>query len=281
MEGNTKSIETASAAMELWHETVGERLLRPLCPIYSESAHRPEPVGSGFLVRVDELIFLVSAAHVVDDVGKGPRYFGAGEQILPLPAVTFTTPLPPSGRRADDLVDIGYWILDPAMTKLISSADTLRVDQLDLVDASDIALGSTYYLTGYPESRQPRRLQGDQFIAKPLHFVTEELGTSAYSYLRRSRNDYLLVDYSKTNFFSGLHKQTGPDLYGVSGGSIWRLSGSIHVQPQRPVLTGVVTAWRLKTPQCVIASRIRLWLEHASANFPSQFRNDAATRRRV
>src|SRR5438445_5379809 len=98
-------------ATELWVETVGPRLLRVLCPIYKEGIHRPDPVGSGLLIRVDELIFLVTAAHVIEDLGRGPQYFGAAEQTMPLPSVKVTTPLPPGATRDDDPIDIGYWIL--------------------------------------------------------------------------------------------------------------------------------------------------------------------------
>src|SRR5688500_2460033 len=109
-----------------WHATVGQRLRRVLCPVYSETAHRPEPVGTGVLIRVDDLIFLVTAAHVVEDVGPGSRYFGVLDKVTPLPAVTIKTPLPASGKREEDPIDLGAWVLDPELTTKIPSADTLR-----------------------------------------------------------------------------------------------------------------------------------------------------------
>jgi hypothetical protein len=264
----------AQTAIEKWNETAGFRIARTLCPIYVEGIHRPEPVGTATLIRVDDLVFLLSAAHVLDDVGTGPRYFGAPEKIKPLPAITFRSPLPPSGRRDDDLVDVGCWVLDPGQARGIPSADTLRLDQLDLVRPPRIDADAQYYLSGYPASRQPRRQSGDEFEVKPLKFLTNEVSHDVYETVGRDRNSHLLVDFDKDDFYNGFEKRLGPDLFGVSGGVIWRLTGSANVQPQAPVLTAIVTSWRRSEPRSVIGTRMPLWLQHASANFPAQFQRE-------
>lgn len=264
----------AQAAIEMWNETAGFRIARTLCPIYAEGVHRPEPVGTATLIRVDELVFLVSAAHVLDDVGTGPRYFGGSDRIKPLPAITFRSPLPDSGRREDDLVDVGYWVLDPGQAHGIPSADTLRLDQLDLTQASNIGNDAQYYLSGYPASRQPRRLTGDELEVKPLQFLTDEAAGDVYEAVGTDRIDHVIVDFDKDDFYSGFEKRFGPDLFGVSGGVIWRLTGSPEVQPQSPLLTAIVTSWRRAEPRSVIGTRMHLWLQHASSNFPAQFERE-------
>lgn len=264
----------AQIAIEQWNETAGFRIARTLCPIYREGIHRPEPVGTATLIRVDDLVFLVSAAHVLDDVGTGARYFGATDQIEPLPAMTFRSPLPSSGRREDDPVDVGYWVLDPVQARGIPSADTLRLSQLDLSHPSRINPKAQYYLSGYPASRQPRRLTDDEFEVKPLNFLTDEASVTTYEIVGRDRNTHVIVDFDKDDFYSGFEKRIGPDLFGVSGGVIWRLSGSANVQPQAPLLAGIVTSWRRNEPGSVIGTRMHLWVQHASSNFPAQFRRE-------
>jgi hypothetical protein len=261
-------------AVERWAETVAPRLLRVLCPIYREGIRRPDPGGSGVLIRVDELIFLVSAAHVVDDVGRGPRYFGAVERTIPLPAFTMTTPIPSGGTRDDDRLDLGYWILDPKTAALMSSADTLRLTDLDIQDVALVTRDADYFLNGYPETRQPRKIMNGEVEAHTLAFLTEEVADEEYLAAGRDRGEHLLVQYSKADFYSAGVKKVGPDLQGVSGGAIWRLSGNEHASYDKPVLAAFVGRWRQAEPKCVIATRAVEWVKHAAREFPLQFRRE-------
>ena len=261
-------------AVELWTEIVAPRLLRVLCPLYREGIHRPDPVGTGVLIRVDELVFLVSAAHVIDDIGRGPRYFGAADQTIPLPAFTMTSPIPAHGTRDDDQVDIGYWVLDPKTAALLSSADTLCLADLDMHDPGDIARDADYFLNGYPESRQPRKMLSGEVEAHTIAFMTKEVSHAEYETARRDRREHLLVGYSKDDFYSGGAKRRGPDLQGVSGGAIWRLSGSSDAIYDKPVLAAFATRWRQAEPKCVVGTRALEWAKHAAAAFPSQFKRE-------
>lgn len=261
-------------AVELWGETVAPRLLRVLCPIYKESVHRPEPVGTGILIRVDELIFLVTAAHVIEDVGRGPRYFGAAEQTMNLPPFFMTTALPHGGTRDDDPLDLGYWIVDPETAAKLSSADTLRLTDLDMRDPAEVAQGADYFLNGYPATRQPRKIRNSEVEARTLAFMTEEVNDAEYSEAKRDRRTHLLVDYAKDNFFLEGVKKEGPDLQGVSGGAVWRLSGTSDVTYGKPLLAAFAIRWRQEEPKCVIGTRALEWAKHAAREFPIHFKRE-------
>lgn len=269
-------IEPFQTSADKWADTIGRRLLRVLCPIYSESVHRPEPVGTAILVRVDDLVFLTTAAHVIEDVGRGARYFGAAEQLIPLPAFTIRNPLPPNGTRDQDRIDLGSWVLDPATASILSSADTLRLSDLDWMEPEQVSRDARYFLNGYPESRQPRKLLNDEFEARPFSFITEEMSDEEYGAAGRRREEHLLVAFEKEGVFYRGKQKTGPDLQGVSGGAIWRLSGSPGVDTARPVLSAIVIRWRQRDPKCVVGTRASVWARHTAAEFPEQFRREAA-----
>lgn len=59
----------------------------------------------------------------------------------------------------------------------------------------------------------------------------------------------------------------GPDLPGVSGGAVWRLSGP-GCSMQRPLLSGIVTTWRNAPPGGVVATRMRTWLNEVARQYP-------------
>jgi hypothetical protein len=191
-----------------------------------------------------------------------------------------TSPIPPGGTRDDDKIDLGYWVLDPSTAGLLSSADTLRLTDLDTREPADVSRDADYFLNGYPESRQPRKMLNREVEAHTIAFMTEEVSDAEYEASGRQRREHLLVDYSKDNFYLGGIKKRGPDLQGVSGGAIWRLSGSSDATYGKPVLAAFAIRWRQAEPKCVIGTRALEWAKHAGAAFPIQFGREMSRRGR-
>lgn len=227
----------------------------------------PELIGSGILIRLGRDVFLVSAAHVADRIVRGPHYFGTRE-LIPLPSLKLSSPLPASRNRDDDPIDLAYWVIDPATLKRIAIEDCLAVDELDAVPVSDVPHGDTHFLSGYPCTRQPRHIDGKELDAETLSFLTDEVTPEEYGALGRDRTTSIVVDYDKEDFYRYGEKLTGPDLHGVSGGAIWRLHGPA-CHPQRPLLTGFATTWRKAPPRAVVGTRVHVWLRHVAAKYPN------------
>jgi hypothetical protein len=268
MNSDSSGDDARDGAINRWRDTVGARLLRVLAPIYKEGFNKPELIGTGVLIRLSDQVFLVSAAHVADQITRGPHYFGVAGRLINLPGFRITSPIPASGTREDDPIDLASWVLDPVTQRELASADALAVTDLDAVRPDDIPEGSQYFLNGYPYTRQPRRLEGDEWSAQTLAFITEERPSTEYGAVGRDRAGSVFVSYSKGNFFRYGEKRDGPDLQGVSGGAIWRLGGPA-CSPQRPLLTAIATTWRRREPLGVVGTRIRVLLRQLSNEFPN------------
>lgn len=261
-----------SAALDAvaeWSRTKGEHLLRGVAPVYSEGPRHPELFGTGVLIRADDLIFLVTAAHVVDQVEGGPHYFGAANTLLPLPTVRMTCPMPPSGSRADDMVDVGYWILDPEQASRLTSADTLHPGDIELAAPASPTEQNQFYLSGFPATRQPRAFKDESWEVKDFGFITDERSLEDYAAVARDRQQHIFVDFNKSDVYRAGQRVDGPDLQGVSGGALWHVCGAAGVSPRRPLLAGIVTTWRKGSPNGVIATRISLWVADVVQQFPS------------
>ena len=256
-------------AIAQWSRTKGEHLLRVVAPLYSEGPRHPVLFGTGVLVRAGEIVFLVTAAHVVDQVERGPHYFGAGNMLLPLPTVRMTCPLPPSGSREDDEVDVGYWILDPEQISRLTSADTLHPGDLELTEPTTPPEQNQFYLSGFPASRQPRAFKDQSWEVKDFGFITDERSLNDYAAVARDRQKHIFVDFDKSDVYRAGERVDGPNLEGVSGGALWHVRGEVGVSPQQPLLAGIVTTWRKRDPKGVSATRIRLWAVEVARQFPS------------
>lgn len=265
---------TDSELEQAWLSTVGKRLQRVLTPIYAQSPHRPEPIGTGVLIRVDDLILVATAAHVIDAVGSGARYFGLNGEVTALPEFSDRSPLPASGRREDDDIDLGFWVLAPGVAAKVVSADTLRLNDLDFANPEEIDRDAQYLLHGFPASRQPRRIRNGEFEASTLPFLTSELSDAAYAAAAKNREHHLMVNYSKDEVYREGERVTGSDLAGMSGGAIWRLSGTSDVRIGSPVLSAITVSWRRADPRAVVGTRITKWFVGAATHFPEKFRKE-------
>ena len=271
-----KNTSRGRLAVEAWGAQIGERLHGVVSPLYREGIHRPDPVGSGVMIRVGELVFVVTAAHVLEDMGSGPRYLGALDELLPLPALQFTTRVPPGKTRDKDRLDVGCLLVDSHTAKRFKPADTLTLADLDIENPLSIEAEAFHFLLGYPESRQPRRLVGSEFEARTFPLLTNESSADEYRAIELERAKNLLVHFDKSDTYRSGEKITGPNMPGVSGAPIWRLTGTNGVNPGTPRLAAIAIAWRREPPLGVVGTRIVEWLRLAAQQFPAEFKAEAA-----
>ena len=59
-------------------------------------------------LRLKEEVFLLTVAHVTDDMDRGSLLIPGREQIVPIDGFHCHVPLPAGSSRSDDKVDIAY-----------------------------------------------------------------------------------------------------------------------------------------------------------------------------
>lgn len=250
---------------------VDSQILPALTPLYNEAggAQHPKLVGSGVVVRGTRAAVLLTTAHVVDDLGTGPAYFGCGGVVVSLPRQRYTSPLPTSGMRDDDLVDLACFVLEPEHLAALGPTDALWPHQLELAPPTSDAYDALL-VGGFPATRQPRRLSeviapdGTReldYRAIPLQLLSEEHPRAAYEARGLDPRTHLLVRYNPKDFWRGDAPTIGPNLPGVSGGGVWRLPGFYRMPAIEPRLVGIVTDWlRGADLKGVRATRLMPWL---------------------
>lgn len=256
--------------LERMTSAVTQRLARAVAPIYIDRGNRaPELIGSGVLIRVGEMTFVASAAHVADHGREEPLLFGRHDEVRPLYAYCISSSRGPDGKRESDTLDVAAWVLDPAETRCLSPADSIPASALDLppfIERDDRR--EFFYINGYPISRQRGAFLGRELNGHLLAFLTHQTPSEGYASAGRDPALSILVQYDKRAIGRGDLPITGPDLYGVSGGAVWRLSGG-RASVERPVLAGIAIEWRHRTvPKAIIATRMAVWAGLIADRFP-------------
>lgn len=254
-----------SGAVRLWDAQVGPRLYRVVVPIFTGRRANATLVGSGVLLRVGNFVILVTAAHVAED--HDPTIVGAGGKAIHFPDLHLRSVLLPGERRNDDPVDLGYGIVPLDEIGWLPNEDAVSVERLDLAD-SDYSDADQFLVVGYPVSRQPDSFEGRDWLLTPFKFITEELDPESYWRAGADRRENLLVTFDKRDVFRDGRRLTAPDLYGVSGGAIWRLTGS-GASLNEPLLHSIGTKWQRRAkPPRIMGTRVTLLLQALATEFP-------------
>lgn len=255
------------AAVEFWAKRKLPSISRPVTPLYREGPRHPVAIGSGLIIRAGQHLIIVTAAHVADALHGHPAYFAANDELHPLPRILFRSPMPPSGQREHDRVDLAFWVLEPTRHALVPSADSLDVSRLERTPCDDPQ--AFYLVLGYPASRQPRRMLSNQeYASKAFPFITSECGDADYVSAALDRTNSLFLHYRKDDTFVRQEKQEGPDLFGVSGGPIFRISGEPNVRIFEPPVAAFAIAWRKGDPLGLVTTRASVLIDAIAHSIP-------------
>src|SRR6266511_981419 len=96
---------------------------KSICPLWEATDRdRPKLAGTGTLLDFGKARFLVTAAHVIDHDAASviQPYFFDGSKLTELPTGFVHTPMPASGTREDDRIDISFLRLDNATADLLA-----------------------------------------------------------------------------------------------------------------------------------------------------------------
>lgn len=205
-------------------ERAGTRMIEHTLPIYAiHGDGHPIAHGTGVLLRIADVHFLLSCAHVLKEASER-------DARLLIPSQD-RTPLVVLGGvdyrwTEDERVDLGFAVLPPDVAALVpASKKFLRLSDLDL----DRTLrNGVYNVTGYPQQETTKK--DSNIKSSPISYTT---------YLHCERFDdhidgvtvALIFDLNATGDASGGLARM-PYLEGISGCGIWRLADIDQAAPR-------------------------------------------------
>jgi hypothetical protein len=199
-------------------------------------------LGSAVLLKIADQTFLISAAHVFDE-NKNPKHrtniaIVGKHQLIPLGGGVIKSPIPPSGRRSDDKIDIAIVSLGREIAQELGNFSFLEINQVDPSDAP--YKQSLYTFTGYPSTKQ-EPIKNLTLTIAPVRYTSGPLPPDKYP-AGYEFGPHTGIDYSKKQMIARSGKvQAPPDPHGLSGGGIFRLGtfDQIASGTNREVLVGI------------------------------------------
>lgn len=250
---------------ETMKNALAERMAAFVHPVWVEDdQHNPQQVGSCALLKVGDRVFLLTAAHVLDENAATTIFLvtSAGPATA---QGTKHASVSPSGdlEHKDDPCDVAVLSLSAEAALRVSPLPSLCLDQCD-VNATPMP-SSLYFACGYPWTKNRKvDTRRAKLPRRPFAYFTKTHPPATYESLGKTWGVHFVVDYNKRHVIQQGRDITGPDLPGVSGGLLWCSKGLSHR------VVGVITGWPTERnlTKSIVAIHIRYFLNAIREVYP-------------
>lgn len=222
----------------------------------------PRPYGSGVFIKIGELHFLFTAAHVVDDKME-EIYVGINKSTLLKLGGEYTINKAP-GLRDDDKLDI-------AILKLSEETVEKLGNQYQFLDGNELGINHEikelpmYQSVGFPASKSKFNKFKNAIVSVPFIYTTMPASQNIYEELACPIFSNLIVHYDKEkvlDYKTGDY-QTGPDPFGISGSGLWFIPSQLREKGEKieKKLVAIMTEWPKENRKFWIGTRIDIFTE--------------------
>jgi hypothetical protein len=178
------------------------------------------PYGSGVLIELDNKFFMVTASHVIAENPKD-LFTILPNKELTLGGTLLTAPLPESGKREDDKIDIA--IMELAESVVHDLSQSFKFIQSSNIDINHTVVDElNYLLLGYPETKTKKIWNKPEILAKIFHFISLPDLTFDFAKFGFEHFTHIAIQFhGKAVSWKTGKKSTSPILNGISGSGVW------------------------------------------------------------
>lgn len=223
-----------------------EHMREAVVPLFTNWDGPPHFIGTGVLLSFNDMVFILTAAHVLEEFDGYALHLPVGTEIIGVKGYSYRTPKPASGSHRDDPIDAAVFYIDEGPLRDTLKKAALTIDDLYMTDE---LFPRGVVMLGHPARSFKRWGKALDTELSWVHLYGVEENT--YERLGFSREDHLLLRYSKRVMtMSGTGN--APSLRGMSGCGVWVVPQLMrHPWPtgtllMRPRLIGIFIETREK-----------------------------------
>ncbi|MCL9770196.1 serine protease [Flavobacterium sp. HXWNR69] len=235
---------------------------------YDNAKGEPAPTGSGLLISIADRFFMLTAAHVIAE-DYNSIFIILPDKELTLGGKLHFTPLPLSGKREDDKIDIAIMELeDSVVSDILSSFKFITLDNIEIGHKVDEL---PYYLSvGYPATKTKKVWKQDEISAIPYPYQTEPEPKFEFEKFGFNKFSHIAVKFDgKVTSESNKSVHSAPKMNGISGSGLWYLKdfATPNMIDNKQLVGLVIERVNTSGNQAIIATRIDLVTEFLRQHF--------------
>ena len=239
-------------------------LSQHIVPLFADRrGGKPQLVGSSVLVSSETRSYLISAAHVFDELKAGHELFFYIEPkvIRKLSGNLLLTKMPPGADRKSDRLDLGVLNLQgpalPPYPKVQKHALPIGAFMPNALPRE----GKQYLLVGFPESKSRANPAARDLVSEPCSFRNISAPGATFSKLAVTPGSHIVLSFDvKRTVAPNKEIRAFPNPSGMSGSPIWLLydeDGSND--PTQTSVVGIAIEHH-KTERAIVATDIEIAL---------------------
>ena len=242
------------------NETVVVDLLYPYVRsiLGGKNKEIPEFVGSGFLLRDHENLYLVTAAHVMDFfvAENYPLFLDADSGLVGISGEAVCSYTEDPINRKDDRTDISIVKLSCDTQKRLELTKFIEMKHLDLIGEHDSQLG--YFSVGITAKRGNKGINRNEKLisTEPYGLLANESSLETYRKLKVTKSSHLALSYNLKEVYSqDKVKRTAPALKGLSGAPIWGFKRKSDTEIGA-VVVAILIEYHQKDIKAILCTRV-------------------------
>lgn len=239
-------------------------------PIFRvDSELEPELFGSGVFLEVCNKYFVVTASHVIDDLGDSKFYIGDSNKILELKGEFFKTEIDGS----NSLFDFAVMEITQEQFKKISGVEFVSLN--DCAKGVIDKQGTLYCAHGYPASKNKKQKALDRnnltFSEYALTYGGSLFREFDYQAHGISINTHVAIRFNQKKVKGNAGQtMTAPKPQGMSGGGLWAYPDQFDLSKKSFV--GILIEHH-KNDKAILAIRINCVLVLLKKIYPKELAN--------
>lgn len=217
-------------------------LAHHIIPLFAEtSGGKPKLVGSGFLISSGTNSYLVSAAHVFDELKVGHELFFYIESDLKrkLSGSPRLTKLPEGKDRKSDRLDVGVLKLEGPGLPPYPKVEKYPLEIGALMPNALPREGKQYLIVGFPESMSRANPVAREVVSKVYGFRNISAQLRKYADLGIEPRSHIVLNFDRRHTIGADSKiRAFPEPSGISGSPAWLIYDQNG--PNDPAQTSIV-----------------------------------------
>lgn len=214
------------------------------------------PAGSGVFMKYKDNYYVVSAAHVLAE-HYNDTFVILEDKELTIGGRLVSSPMPTSGNRDDDKIDISIIKVDLTSAKeLLTRFKAIEINEIE--QNHKLSKTATYFCVGFPLTRTEKIWGKDEIKSIGFTYQTEPI--TEYNFERfgfKPETTFAIKYDGEVTSAKNPHPHLSPDLTGLSGSGLWHFYDKNYKS-----LIGIIIQ-RVKQPghKGVLATKIDMVLK--------------------
>jgi hypothetical protein len=246
------------------HHEANEEAYKSTCQYLKFTNGNPTPHATGVFIKIENCHFLITAAHVVEDLENEIFLEYEKDKVVKLGGEWTICPISQGSERVKDQIDVAFLKLDDESIDLVKGRYVFLPDN-EIQINHQISEFPLYSAIGFPATRNKFDKYKKELKRNPFILITQPASNEIYNQLECKSSHNIIVHYDKQNIFDYSKNQrfNGPDAYGMSGGGLWyvpqqylKSEGKIEKR-----LVGILIEWPVKNRKYWIVAKIDIYTE--------------------